>query len=101
MITHVRRRGSTAQRYVARKVIVGLQRRLTDWATDPRTTNPQLHTALDEVLKDEPNPDWDTYAIKYGYMEIMSEMEQPVHPSFQQDIGGNGLSARRHALSAT
>ena len=88
MITHIRRRGNTAQRYVARKVSVGLQRRLTDWATDPRTTNPQLHTALDEVLKDEPNPDWDTYAIKYGYIDLMREIERPVLSSVPQEIEG-------------
>jgi hypothetical protein len=77
MITHSRRRGSTQQRYSARRASVGLQRRLTDWATDPRTTTPQLHTALDEVLKNEPNPDWDISAIKYGYLELMREIERP------------------------
>ena len=69
MITHFRRRGNTRQRYSAQRVSPGLQRRLTDWATDPRTTTPQLHTAMDEVLKNEPNPDWDISAIKYGYLD--------------------------------
>jgi hypothetical protein len=78
MITHIRRRGNTDQRYAARKVSVGLQRRLTDWATDPTTTTPQLHTALDEVLKNEPNPDWDISAIKYGYLDVMREIERPM-----------------------
>ena len=66
----------------------GLQRRLTDWATDPRTTIPQLHTALDEVLKNEPNPDWDISAIKYGYLELMREIERPMPLSVLQEIEG-------------
>jgi hypothetical protein len=78
MITHSRRRGSTIQRYSARAASIGLQRRLTDWATDPRTTTPQLQTALDEVLKNEPNPDWGISAIKSGYLEIMREIERPI-----------------------
>jgi hypothetical protein len=78
MITHIRRRGSPAQRYSAMKASVGLQRRITDWATDPRTTPAQLQTALDEVLKNEPNPDWDISAIKYGYLELMRGIERPM-----------------------
>jgi len=77
MITHIRRRGNTDQRYAARRASVGLQRRLTDWATDPRTTTAQLHTALDEVLKNEPNPDWDISTVKYGYLDLMREIERP------------------------
>jgi hypothetical protein len=87
MITHIRRRGSTAQRYSARAASVGLQRRLTDWATDPRTTPAQLHTALDEALKNEPNPDWDISAIKYAYLELM-EIERPIPLSLLQVIEG-------------
>jgi hypothetical protein len=78
MITHIRRRGSTGQRYSAKFVSPGLQRRLTDWATDARTTTPQLHTALDEVLKNEPNPDWDISAIKSAYLELMRDIERPM-----------------------
>ena len=63
-ITHLRRRGSTLQRQDAREASRPLQRRLTDWATNPRTTPAQLHTALDEVLKNEPNPDWDISATE-------------------------------------
>jgi hypothetical protein len=88
MITHSRRRGSTDQRYTARSASFGLQRRLTDWATDPRTTPAQLHTALDEVLKNEPNLDWDISAIKYGYLEVMREIERPIPLSDLQRIEG-------------
>src|SRR5207247_9402982 len=65
MITHIRRRGSTPQRFSAKGASRGLQRRLTDWATDPRTTTPQLHTALDDVLKKEPNPFSTSTATKH------------------------------------
>jgi hypothetical protein len=56
MITHFRRRGSANERYCARRANRSLQRRLTDWAADPRTTIPQLHTALEVVLENEVDP---------------------------------------------
>jgi hypothetical protein len=65
-----------------------LQRRLADWAADPRTTIPQLHTALDEVLKNEPNPDWDISAMKSGYLDLMRDIERPMPLSVQQEIEG-------------
>ena len=88
MITHLRRRGGGPQRYNAKRANPWLQRRLADWAADPRTTIPQLHTALDVVLENEPNPDWDISAIKYGYIDIMSEIERPMPLSFQHAIEG-------------
>ena len=88
MITHFRRRGSTVQRYAGRRANRWLQRRLTDWAADPRTTIPQLHTALEDVLKNEPNPDWDIAAIKSGYLELMRAMERPMPLSAQQELEG-------------
>jgi hypothetical protein len=86
MLTHFRRRGNTLQRYSAKFISHGLQRRLTDWATDPRTTPAQLHTALDEVLKNEPNPDWDISAIKSWYLELMREIERPMPHWIQEEI---------------
>jgi hypothetical protein len=88
MITHMRRRGSAPQRYFAKRANPWLQRRLADWAADPRTTILQLHTALDEVLKNEPNPDWDILAIKSGYSYIMREIERPMPLSDQHEIEG-------------
>jgi hypothetical protein len=88
MITHFRRRGSALKRYGARRVSRGLQRRLADWAADPKTTIPQLHTALDEVLQNEPNPDWDISAIKSGYLELMRAVERPMPPFAQQELEG-------------
>ena len=40
------------------------------------------------MLKNEPNPDWDISAIKYGYIDIMREIERPMPLSVQQEIEG-------------
>jgi len=87
-ITHLRRRGSTLQREQARGASPPLQRRLTDWATGPRTTISQLRTALEVVLENEPKPEWDLFAVKYGYLELMGALERPIPLSAQQDIEG-------------
>ena len=87
-ITHLRRRGSTLQRENARGASRMLQRRLTDWATGPRTTIPQLRTALEVVLENEPKPEWDLFAVKYGYLELMGALERPIPLSAQQEIEG-------------
>jgi hypothetical protein len=87
-ITHLRRRGSTLQRENARQASRMLQRRLTDWATGPRTTISQLRTALEVVLENEPKPEWDLFAVKYGYLELMGALERPVPLSALQEIEG-------------
>ena len=87
-ITHLRRRGSTLQRQNAREASRLLQRRLTDWATGPRTTISQLRTALEVVLENEPKPEWDLFAVKYGYLELMGALERPIPLSAQQAIEG-------------
>jgi len=89
-ITHLRRRGSTLQRQIAREASRPLQRRLTDWAMGPRTTISQLRTALEVVLENEPKPEWDLFAVKYGYLELMGALEQPIPLWFssQQAIEG-------------
>jgi hypothetical protein len=88
MVSHYGRRGSTYLRFSAKATNRALRRRLGDWAADPRTTVPQLHAALDEVLKNEPQPDWDVSAIKSGYLEFMRAVEQPMPLSAQQEIEG-------------
>ena len=40
------------------------------------------------MLKNEPNPDWDISAIKYGYLEVMREIERPMPLSVLQVIEG-------------
>ena len=88
MATHIRRRGSLAQRVDLYVYWDGLARqRLATWAADPKTTIPQLHGALDEALKSEPEPEWDSVAIKAGYLAMMRSLEQPVPLSIQQDLG--------------
>jgi hypothetical protein len=88
VISHFRRRGSTIQRQQAREASRPLQRRLTDWATGPRTTISQIRTALEVVLNNEPKPAWDLYAIKYGYLELMGALERPIPLSALQDVEG-------------
>jgi hypothetical protein len=87
-ITHLRRRGTTLQRQDAREASRPLQRRLTDWATGPRTTTSQLRKALEVVLENEPKPEWDLFAVKYGYLELMDALERPVSLSALQGIEG-------------
>src|SRR5262245_29950651 len=87
-ITHFRRRGSTMQRQLARAASRDLQRRLTDWATGPRTTISQLRTALEVVLENEPKPEWALFAVKYGYLELMGALERPIPLSALQEIEG-------------
>jgi hypothetical protein len=87
MATHTRRRGSLPQRqdldaYWNR----WLQQRLETWAADQRTTIPQLRIALDEALKGEPRADWDSFAIKAGYLEMMRALEQPVRLLTREEI---------------
>jgi hypothetical protein len=81
MATHTRRRGSLEQRRDLDAYWNGwLQHRLETWSADPRTTIPQLRNALEEVLKSEPRPDWDSFAIKAGYLAMMRSLEQPLDP---------------------
>jgi hypothetical protein len=87
MANHIRRRGSLQQRqdldaYWSRD----LHQRLESWAADPRSTIPQLRNALDELLKAEPAPDWDSFAIKAGYLEMMRALEQPVGLLTREEI---------------
>ncbi len=100
-ITHLRRRGSTLQRRQAREASRPLQRRLTDWATGPRTTISQLRTALEVVLENEPKPEWDLFAVKYGYLELMGALEQPIPLSaLAGDRRGMDIPTRRYVAFA-
>jgi hypothetical protein len=88
MATHTRRRGSLAQRVDLYVYWDGLARqRLATWAADPRTTIPQLQGALEEALQSEPKPEWDSFAMKAGYLAMMRSLEQPVPLFVQQDVG--------------
>src|SRR5262249_59904801 len=65
-----------------------LQQRLAGWAADPRTTIRQLRTALEDVLKGEPKAEWEAFAIKAGYLEMIRSLEQPIHPFTRREIEG-------------
>ena len=89
MITHIRRRGNTGSALLpprARTVVCSDGSPTGRRIRGPRPA--QLHTALDEVLKNEPNPDWDISAIKSGYLELMHEIERPMSFRVQQEIEG-------------
>jgi hypothetical protein len=91
MTAHIRRRGSLEPRFRVHVIVLArgwLRKRLATWAADPRTTIAQLHGALDEVLGAEPSREWDSFASKVGYIEIMRSLERPMRPHDQQEIEG-------------
>lgn len=88
MRSHMRRRGSLRQRYDVNGGNAWLQQSLNAWASDPRTTISQLRAALEEVLKNEPQPDWDSFALKSGYLEMMRALERPIPTRTQEELGG-------------
>jgi hypothetical protein len=63
MITHFSRRRLTHPVRV-NTVCKWLWQRLAAWSADPRTTIPELKSALDEALKTELRPEWDSFALK-------------------------------------
>ena len=90
MATHTRRRGSLDQRIDLYVYWGRLSRqRLATWAADPRTSIPQLHGALEEVLNSEPKLDWDLFAMKAGYLAMMRSLEHPVSPAHCRMSVGN------------
>jgi hypothetical protein len=85
MAIHTRRRGSLHQRQDLDAYWYRLLRqRLATWAADRRTTIPQLRSALEEMFKSEPKPEWDSFAIKAGYLEMMRSLEQPINTELQR-----------------
>ena len=40
------------------------------------------------MLENEPKPEWDLFAVKYGYLELMGALERPIPLSAQQEIEG-------------
>jgi hypothetical protein len=88
MANHIRRRGSLDQRRDLYAYWDGLsRRRLATWAADPRTTIPQLHGALEEVLEGEPKPEWDVSAMKAAYLAMERSLERPVLPFVEEEVG--------------
>jgi hypothetical protein len=89
MLKHVRKRGNLNQRYDAHQENSWLQQRLASWAADPKTTISQLQFALEEVLKSEPQSDWDSFALRSGYLEIMRALDRPMPPYSQEELDGD------------
>jgi hypothetical protein len=87
MTTHVSRRRMVGE-FRVNTLCGWLRGRLTTWAADPTTTIPQLHSALDEAIKAEPTPEWDSFAMKIGYLEIVNMLEQPMGEHYQQMLEG-------------
>jgi hypothetical protein len=63
----------------------------------PRTTISQLRTALEVVLENEPKPEWDLFAVKYGYLELMGALERPIPLS--RDQGKSGADGQLPSLA--
>jgi hypothetical protein len=84
---HVSRRGRESQ-FRVDFACGWLRQRLVTWAADPRTTIPQLQGALGEVLETEPGPEWDSFALKMGYLEIMRSLDRPMNRYDQQEVEG-------------
>ena len=84
MTVHVRRRESLFYRAVANSHHDSLRKRLTTWASDPRTTIPQLRRALDEAVESRPRPEWDTFSLKIEYLDLMHFLERPDDRTFEQ-----------------
>jgi hypothetical protein len=88
MLAHVWRRGGPHQRYRAKDESRWLGLRLATWASDPKTTIPELRASLDEVLKNEPTPEWDSFAVKSGYLAVVRALERPMPPFTQEEMEG-------------
>jgi hypothetical protein len=84
MTTHLRRRGQLDWRATANVVHAALRERLLTWATDPKTTIPQIRRALDEALESQPRPEWDVATLRFEYLDLMRYLEAQVHPSTVQ-----------------
>jgi hypothetical protein len=79
---HSARRGAIAERFFAGGHHAWLRNRLETWAADPRTTIPQLRTALEEAVKTRPRPEWHAFSLRMEYLDRMRQLETMRHPDF-------------------
>jgi hypothetical protein len=86
MTTHIRRRGSVFERSILNLRIGWLRRRVATWSKDPRTTIPQIRTALDEVLESQPRPEWEAFSLKQEYSEMLRFLEHPLNHITRQGL---------------
>jgi hypothetical protein len=87
MNAHASRRRMMDDRRVSNRCRA-LRHWLTIWAADPKTTISQIRTALDEARKAEPTREWDSFAMKLGYLEIMHMLYRPMREHEQQFLEG-------------
>ncbi|MHC5541196.1 hypothetical protein ACYOEI_23490 [Singulisphaera rosea] len=73
---------SRSSRRLAAQVWHGqLNRRVTDWADDPRTTPAQLRRALDDVIGCEQIVPSDSYSLKVEYLWLDQMLGSPDYPT--------------------
>jgi hypothetical protein len=75
MKTHVMRRGSVFQRYIAERSTAHLRPRIAAWAADKRTSESLLRRALGQVVAGEPRPERDANSLKVEYLAKMYELD--------------------------
>jgi hypothetical protein len=75
------RRGGFAERHHGRGRHGWLRNRLETWMADPRTTIPQLRTALEEAVKTRPRPEWHAFSLRMEYLDWMRQLETMKHPN--------------------
>ena len=75
------RRGAFAERYHGTVRHGWLRNRLETWMADPRTTIPQLRTALEEAVKTRPRPEWHAFSLRMEYLDWMRQLETMKHPN--------------------
>jgi hypothetical protein len=75
------RRGAFAERYFGTVRHGWLRNRLETWMADPRTTIPQLRTALEEAVKTRPRPEWHAFSLRMEYLDWMRQLETTKHPN--------------------
>ena len=78
MIGHLRRRGDSIERWSANTVDSPLRQRLATWVTNPKTTIPQLRRALDEVIENQPRPEWNAFGLKQSYFDMVRLLDRSV-----------------------
>jgi hypothetical protein len=86
--THIRRHGSFTQRFFANRHHDKLRTELATWSADRRTSIPQLRRALDEAIATRPEAQWDAFALKVAYLDVMRSLERPI------DIVHRGLDEK-------
>jgi hypothetical protein len=92
MASLLSRRLSVMERWSTNLKLDGLISRMESWVADPRTTIPQLRSALDEVSGKEASFEFDSFSLKREYLEAMQLLDDP--NGYLQQGQGNDLLYR-------